>query len=575
VVLLPDFLSEAEMFELARASTYYLTTTRAEGNCLPLMNYLAAGRPGISPAHTAIGDYFNSRVGFVVESHPEPAAWPQDSRLRWRTTWHRLVWPSLVEQIRRSYQVAKHDRAAYQVMAAAGREKMRQWAHPDAVWRSLESAMQVLRADGEPARNPPIPYVMPAGPVASPEIASKPDSAGGPFCLEPLRSGLDSFDQLAQQAKPMKVVVSLLNFRPGRIGGTETYLRQLIPCLPQVSPRQEIVLLMDRDLARKNIFPGLERVVVDQSGGQILCARGLEATSPYRARAVEKALERLQPDVVFFPQQSIFPKNVAAPCVLVVHDLYHLFLPHYLSLGQRFFRQRSYGYSIARAERIVAISQFTHKSILQRYSVAPERLAVIPHGWQTGPAALDADAGFGGKYLYYPAITRPHKNHHVLLKSIAALRDRGAFDYQLVLSGIQTGHWKTLCRLIRRLGLQDVVQHVGYVPYDHVRQLYRGAACVVFPTSYEGFGLPILEAVEAGKKILVSRLEVFGELGVPARFQIDFSDPEQLARALQEPGITELENRPWTWAEAAAATMSVLASAAGREMAVPQLVRAA
>ena len=137
------------------------------------------------------------------------------------------------------------------------------------------------------------------------------------------------------------------------------------------------------------------------------------------------------------------------------------------------------------------------------------------------------------------------------------------------------GHWKTLCRLIRRLGLQDVVQHVGYVPYDHVRQLYRGAACVVFPTSYEGFGLPILEAVEAGKKILVSRLEVFGELGVPARFQIDFSDPEQLARALQEPGITELENRPWTWAEAAAATMSVLASAAGREMAVPQLVRAA
>jgi len=153
LVLIPDFLSDAGMLELARVSTYYLTTTRAEGNCLPLMNYLAAGRPGISPVHTAISDYFDSRLGFVVESHPEPAAWPQDSRLRWRTTWHRLVWTSLVEQLRRSYQVAKHDQAAYRVMAAAGREKMRQWAHPDAVWHMLESAMQVLRADEEPLRD--------------------------------------------------------------------------------------------------------------------------------------------------------------------------------------------------------------------------------------------------------------------------------------------------------------------------------------------------------------------------------------------------------------------------------------
>ena len=136
LVLIPGFFSEADMLELARVSTYYLTTTRAEGNCLPLMNYLAAGRPRGFTAHTAIGDYFDSRVGFVVQSHPEPAAWPQDSRLRWRTNWHRLVWPSLVEQIRRSYEVAKHDRAAYQALAAAGQENMRQWAHPDAVWHA-------------------------------------------------------------------------------------------------------------------------------------------------------------------------------------------------------------------------------------------------------------------------------------------------------------------------------------------------------------------------------------------------------------------------------------------------------
>jgi len=144
LVLIPDFLSNDDMMQLTQASTYYLTTTRAEGNCLPLMDYLAAGRPGISPSHTAIGDYFGADVGFVVESHPEPCAWPQDTRHRWRSSWHRLVWPSLVEQIRRSYDIAKNDPVAYEALASAAQQKMLHWAHPQAVLPRLRSAMRLL-----------------------------------------------------------------------------------------------------------------------------------------------------------------------------------------------------------------------------------------------------------------------------------------------------------------------------------------------------------------------------------------------------------------------------------------------
>ena len=291
---------------------------------------------------------------------------------------------------------------------------------------------------------------------------------------------------------------------------------------------------------------------------------------------MEKTLARLRPDVVFFPQQSIFPKNVEAPSVLVVHDLYHIFLPQYLTRGQRFFRRRNYADSVARADRIIAISQFTRKTMLEHYGVSPERVGVVPHGWEPArDVSVDTDFETSDPYLYYPAITRPHKNHHVLLESIAALRSRGCFTYQLVLSGIQTSHWQTLRKQIRRLGLEETVRHVGYVSYDRVRQLYRDAACVVFPSSFEGFGLPVMEACAAGKKILVSRLEVFDELGVPERFQIDFADPDALDRALAEPGVTVLEKRPWTWDESAAATMGVLNAAAGRTSAARPLARAA
>jgi hypothetical protein len=141
VIFVTDYLSEEQLQQLSQASTYYLQATKAEGNCLPLMNYLAAGRPGISPCHSAIADYFDDGVGFVVESHPEPSAWPHDPRLRIRSTWARVVWTSLVEQIRASYDLVKTQPEVYQAMATRARERMNGWASEDEVWNRLCSAL--------------------------------------------------------------------------------------------------------------------------------------------------------------------------------------------------------------------------------------------------------------------------------------------------------------------------------------------------------------------------------------------------------------------------------------------------
>jgi glycosyltransferase involved in cell wall biosynthesis len=363
----------------------------------------------------------------------------------------------------------------------------------------------------------------------------------------------------------MKIVVSLLNFRPGRIGGTETYLRRLVPRLSEAAGKHELTLLVDRQQAPEGLFPGIARSVVDMGPARVLFERGLEALSPYRCRAVEETLDRLQPDVVFFPQQSIFPKHVRPPCVLVVHDLYHIYLPQHLSPLQRLVRNRSYASSICRAERVIAISQFTRQTVVEHYGVDPDRVSVIPHGVE--PAACDrlpCGPTAARPYLYYPAASLPHKNHAVLFESVAQLKAQGRFDYELVLSGIQTRHWKTLRRQINRLDLEQTVRHLGFISYDRVQRLFRGAECILFPSTFEGFGLPVVEAFEARKKIVVSRLKVFGELGVPQQFQIDFGDPNQLDAAIRLPGVTTLRRQPWTWQEAAGATLDVLVEAASR-----------
>ncbi len=146
IVVISQFLDDAQMTKLLQATTYYLTTTKAEGICLPLMDYLAAGRPGISPRHTALQDYFGHDVGFVVDSHPEPAAFPHDSKFRALTTWRRLVWSSLVDEIRRSYRLAKEAPAEYAALGARGREVILNWASADVVISSLKSALETASA---------------------------------------------------------------------------------------------------------------------------------------------------------------------------------------------------------------------------------------------------------------------------------------------------------------------------------------------------------------------------------------------------------------------------------------------
>jgi len=167
VVFICEFLSDEQMLTLCRATTFYAQATRAEGNCLPLMNYLAAGRPGVSPDHSSMSDYFGPESGFVVESHPEPSAWPHDRRLRQRTTWGRIVWTSLRDRIAESYRLATAAPERYEAMAGRCRDAMRAWAGSAAVARRLEAALAEIGATPAAAAGPPetmrVPQARPHG----------------------------------------------------------------------------------------------------------------------------------------------------------------------------------------------------------------------------------------------------------------------------------------------------------------------------------------------------------------------------------------------------------------------------
>ncbi len=354
--------------------------------------------------------------------------------------------------------------------------------------------------------------------------------------------------------------MSLLSFRPGKVGGTETYLRQLVARLPEVAQGERLVLVMDRDVAAGLSSPGWERAVAPASAAAIVAERILEAYAPWRARALERLFERIAADVLFFPQQSIFPLRVGAPAVLTVGDVQHLFFPRNFGLFDRTYRLRAYPRSLARARQVIAVSEFTRRTLVERCGVAPEKVTAVPHGVEDlDPASIRPSELVVGPYLYYPAASYPHKGHATLFHSYAALRRRGTLAAKLVLTGERTIFWRSrLAPLARRLGIDGDIVHLGFVPFAEVRRLYAGADAVVFPTTFEGFGMLVLEAARLGKRVVTSRLEVFDEIGVARQSQIDFANPEALARALAETGTTPLERQPISWSECARRTLELL-----------------
>lgn len=354
----------------------------------------------------------------------------------------------------------------------------------------------------------------------------------------------------------MKFAVSLLHLRPGQVGGAETYVRELMAALPAAAAPDEVWAVMDRDLAAGIDTPGARRVIVDVPPRRVVVERILEAVTPYTARGVEKAFARLAPDAILFPQQSIFPRRVRAPTVLTVHDLQHLYHPENIPLADRIFRTGAYGRSIARADRIIAISEFTRRTLLER-GCPGDKVTVVPSGFAPGTRPAPAHP-VSGPYLYFPAATFAHKNHELLFQTYAALRRLGAVQAKLVLTGQRTRRWAGLEQLARQLGIAEHVIHLGFVPYAEVRRLYAGAEAVLLPSGYEGFGLPAVEAAALGCKVITSNLPAFEEVGVPDEDRIDFKEPLQLRQALERRGPTVLRRKPSSWTETAQRTAAVL-----------------
>lgn len=258
-------------------------------------------------------------------------------------------------------------------------------------------------------------------------------------------------------------------------------------------------------------------------------------------------------DLLFSPFTALNYFDPAVPCVSVVYDLQHVFYPGFLSPTERETRNRFFDRVFRRAARVVCISEFVRKTVIEKGGVEPDRVVAIPIALSTRlPASPLArrertlrDRGLEGiPYVFFPANAWPHKNHRMLLTAFGIYHARfPASRLVLVLTGADVGEGSVLGTAVQRMGLEKMVRMTGFVSDEELADLFAGAAAVVFPSLFEGFGMPVLEAMALGVPVFCSDVTSLPEVAGDAAVYFDPRRPLDIVRALESVEAMSPEER--------------------------------
>jgi glycosyltransferase involved in cell wall biosynthesis len=251
-------------------------------------------------------------------------------------------------------------------------------------------------------------------------------------------------------------------------------------------------------------------------------------------------IERAKVDVMHFTKQGAFLTDI--PSIYQPHDLQHLHLPQFFTPWLSMDRELKYRSFCHQARMVVAMSSWGKRDLVQHYGLPPEKVSVIPWGPVTeaypSPTSADLEAArdkfrLPGEFVFYPAATWQHKNHLTLLSALAVLRDRYRLSVQLVCSGQISSFFPELKKQIRDLELSDQVRFLGFVSPMELQCLYQLCRCVIFPSKFEGFGMPLIEAFLAGAPAACSNVTCLPELAGDAAFLFDPDTTSEVAEAIR------------------------------------------
>ncbi|HLG53754.1 MAG TPA: glycosyltransferase family 1 protein [Vicinamibacterales bacterium] len=316
--------------------------------------------------------------------------------------------------------------------------------------------------------------------------------------------------------------------------GIGTYIRNLLRQLARIDHDTEYVLLCgEGDLG-----------VAAQLGPNFRAV--LEPSPNYSIREqihVPWVLRRERPDLYHAPHY-VLPAGVRCRSVVTIHDCIHLMFPQYLPSRVAYAYARAQMWAAARrSDCILTVSDASKRDILNLFNVPPEKIVVIynaidAHFSVTPPeeavARVRERYQLDHKFVLYVGNIKPHKNLVRLIEAFAELRRGDLEDLKLLIIGDEISKLPALRRAVHRHKLHKHVRFLGYLPDDQLAVLYRLASVFVFPSLYEGFGLPPLEAMASGTPVVTSNVSSLPEVVGDAAVLVDPYDVDSIVDGLRQ-----------------------------------------
>lgn len=241
-------------------------------------------------------------------------------------------------------------------------------------------------------------------------------------------------------------------------------------------------------------------------------------------------------DLVHHAGGTVPAVRTARP-IVTIHDLQYLYYPEYFTRTKLAYLKAMVPRSAEAARLILTPSEFTRRTIIERLGIDPSIVRVVPHGIsprveQAGRERRSPNRyGISDDFFIYPAITYPHKNHLVLIEALARVLNKHP-ETTLALTGARGSMEVRIAKEVRERNIQDRVLRLGYIPGSDLDALYTRAVALTFPSRFEGFGAPVLEAMSKGCPVIAANATALPEVVEDAGLLLSPDNSEEWAEAM-------------------------------------------
>jgi glycosyltransferase involved in cell wall biosynthesis len=359
-----------------------------------------------------------------------------------------------------------------------------------------------------------------------------------------------------------RIGINALYLIPGGVGGTEVYLRELLKALAEIDTSNEYFVFTNMETGA-GLVPKQANFL---NKPQAVHARFRPARILWEQTILPLEAARYRLDVLFNPGFSA-PIFTRCPNVTTIHDLQHKRHPEYFRWFDLPFWKLLVWAAIHRSRALIAVSQATRKDILRYYKIPEASVHVIYHGADQELFTLRRTQT--DPLLLCVSTLHPHKNLERLIRAFA----KTPRPEKLVLAGVKGFRTKEIESLVAELKLEDRVQITGWISREELLGLFARARAFIYPSTFEGFGMPVLEALAAGIPVACSRIPPLEEVAGEAALYFDPLNEQEietaLGRILTDQALrSRLEKAgpqqadPFRWSKSAAATRAVLLASA-------------